>query len=184
MAVYFGVPLLQLKTGTLSVADCSLLKADERVNEAIFAGWRPDLSIETANPNGPTLMKKESERIALVLRAKYYEDFERELIVVPEQQFIDCLKLQKRIKSDDGTMCDVAIVMATFGDVFCVTGPEHDEFFIVCEDQVLVRKIPTYRSLSSVSASYSHTIGRQMFNLKRVNFSFKMWREVLPEFRS
>lgn len=184
MAVYFDVPLLQLKTGTVSMADCGLLKADKRVNEAIFAGWRPDLSIDTANPNGPTLVKKESELTALVLRTKYYDHFERELLIVPEQQFVNCLNLQKRVKCDDDTMYDAAVVMATFGDVFCVTGPEHDQFFIVCEDQVLVRKIPTYRSLSTVAASYSHTIGRQMFNLKRENFNFKMWREVLPDFHS
>lgn len=187
MAVYFSAPLVQLFDKKLRVAgtNCGLLRVEERVQESIFFGWRPDLSIDTMAPDGPMLVRKESDEIALVLVGKYRESgFGRDLMVVPDKQFVHCVRFEKRIVDDASQLFDAVIVIANPGDIFCVTDGECDVFYIACKDQVLRCRRLGNQSFRNVLNSYGLFYDDRLDDyLTDEGFGFSRWRELMPDFR-
>lgn len=179
MAVFFGVKL-ERHDDALTLNGKEVLKIDKTIEGDSFEGYQSDLTIDYAFP---VVKRSHSDEVFLILPKYYYEHFNCDRLVVPENQFVKCWGMQPRHNAPSGWLCDLYILMAKHNDMFCSVRPYGHELYVVRSDQVLVVKALASEALAGrVSVIREFQESGQEVYLYGQNFGNQKWRDVSQNF--
>ena len=179
MAIFFGMELRRHEN-SLMLNDREILRIDKSIEGESFVGYHKDLTIDYMFP---FVKRSQSDDVYLILPKYYYDNFDRDRLVVPDNQFVKCWDVQYHHVMPGGWFGDLYILLARRNDMFCSVRPHGYVLYVVLSDQVLVRKSIVSTALPGcVAGIREFQESGQAVYLYGQNFGNQKWRDVSQYF--